>query len=89
MRDWGKVEMSDDSCPTGFVQLNDERVPLEICMLARCAKISGVIRLIDWYSMPEGFLIVMERPSPCIDLFDFIRSQQVLDENVRNRSKGQ
>lgn len=68
VRDWGK--------------LNDERVPLEICMLARCAKISGVIRLIDWYSMPEGFLIVMERPSPCIDLFDFIRSQQMLDENL-------
>jgi serine/threonine protein kinase len=68
VREWGK--------------LNDERVPLEICMLARCSKVDGVIRLIDWYSMPEGFLIVMERPSPCIDLFDFIRSQRALDEDL-------
>uniref|UniRef100_A0AC34Q1K1 Protein kinase domain-containing protein n=1 Tax=Panagrolaimus sp. JU765 TaxID=591449 RepID=A0AC34Q1K1_9BILA len=68
VRDWGK--------------LNDERVPMEICMLARCAKVSGVIKLIDWYSMPEGFLIVMEKPSPCIDLFDFIRRQQVLNEDL-------
>uniref|UniRef100_A0A914C3W7 non-specific serine/threonine protein kinase n=1 Tax=Acrobeloides nanus TaxID=290746 RepID=A0A914C3W7_9BILA len=68
VRDWGK--------------LNDERVPLEICMLARCSKISGVICLIDWYSMPEGYLIVMERPTPCMDLFDFIRAHKALDEEL-------
>jgi proto-oncogene serine/threonine-protein kinase Pim-1 len=68
VREWGK--------------LNDERVPMEICMLARCSKIQGVIRLLDWYSMPEGFLIVMERPSPCIDLFDFIRRQNLLTEDL-------
>uniref|UniRef100_A0A915D6N9 non-specific serine/threonine protein kinase n=1 Tax=Ditylenchus dipsaci TaxID=166011 RepID=A0A915D6N9_9BILA len=62
--------------------LNDERVPMEICMLARCAKISGVIKLIDWFNMPEGFLIIMERPTPCIDLFDFIHNQQLLDEDL-------
>uniref|UniRef100_A0A914PJF5 non-specific serine/threonine protein kinase n=1 Tax=Panagrolaimus davidi TaxID=227884 RepID=A0A914PJF5_9BILA len=70
VREWGK--------------LNDERVPMEICMLARCSKIQGVIKLLDWYSMPEGFLIVMERPSPCIDLFDFIRRQNLLTEDVSN-----
>uniref|UniRef100_A0A0M3HTE5 non-specific serine/threonine protein kinase n=1 Tax=Ascaris lumbricoides TaxID=6252 RepID=A0A0M3HTE5_ASCLU len=68
VRDWGK--------------LNDERVPMEICMLARCTRIRGVIKLLDWYSMPEGFLIVMERPYPCIDLFDFIKSQGTLDEDL-------
>uniref|UniRef100_A0A914YIZ1 non-specific serine/threonine protein kinase n=1 Tax=Panagrolaimus superbus TaxID=310955 RepID=A0A914YIZ1_9BILA len=68
VREWGK--------------LNDERVPMEICMLARCSKIQGVIKLLDWYSMPEGFLIVMERPSPCIDLFDFIRRQNLLTEDL-------
>jgi serine/threonine protein kinase len=68
VREWGK--------------LNDERVPMEICMLARCSKIQGVIKLLDWYNMPEGFLIVMERPSPCIDLFDFIRRQNLLTEDL-------
>lgn len=51
-------------------------------MLAKCSKIGGVIRLLDWFNMPEGFLIIMERPFPCIDLFDFIHNQQMLDENL-------
>uniref|UniRef100_A0AC35UAV3 Protein kinase domain-containing protein n=1 Tax=Rhabditophanes sp. KR3021 TaxID=114890 RepID=A0AC35UAV3_9BILA len=68
IRDWGK--------------LNEERVPLEICMLAKCSKIEGVIKLLDWYSLPEGYLIVMERPTPCMDLFDFIKQQHHLDEDI-------
>uniref|UniRef100_A0A0N5AQY7 non-specific serine/threonine protein kinase n=1 Tax=Syphacia muris TaxID=451379 RepID=A0A0N5AQY7_9BILA len=68
VREWGK--------------LNDEKVPMEICMLAKCTKVNGVVRLYDWYSMPEGFLIIMERPYPCIDMFDFIRTQNQLDENL-------
>ncbi|KAJ1365612.1 Serine/threonine-protein kinase prk-2 [Parelaphostrongylus tenuis] len=68
VREWGKI--------------NDEQLPMEICMLARCSKIRGVIRLIDWYSIPEGYLIVMERPYPCVDMFDFIKGQQSLDEEM-------
>ncbi|CAG9534028.1 unnamed protein product [Cercopithifilaria johnstoni] len=68
VRNWGKLE--------------DERLPMEICMLARCVNVPGVIKLLDWYSMPEGFLIVMTRPYPCVDLFDFIKSHKKLDENL-------
>uniref|UniRef100_A0A183DWC3 non-specific serine/threonine protein kinase n=1 Tax=Gongylonema pulchrum TaxID=637853 RepID=A0A183DWC3_9BILA len=68
VRDWGKMD--------------DERVPMEICMLARCVNVLGVIKLLDWYSTPEGFLIVMERPYPCVDLFDFIKSHKKLDEDL-------
>ncbi|PAV83272.1 hypothetical protein WR25_19818 isoform C [Diploscapter pachys] len=68
VREWGK--------------LNDEQVPMEICMLAKCAKVKGVIKLLDWYSIPEGYLVVMERPYPCIDMFDFIKGEQKLDEEM-------
>lgn len=51
-------------------------------MLAKCSKVRGVIRLLDWYSIPEGFLIVMERPYPCIDMFDFIKGQGKISEDM-------
>ncbi|CAO4377662.1 unnamed protein product [Caenorhabditis nigoni] len=62
--------------------LNDEKVPMEICMLSRCSTILGVIGLIDCYSIPAGFLIVMERPYPCIDMFDFVKGQGKLPEEM-------
>ncbi|KAM3723886.1 Serine/threonine-protein kinase [Dirofilaria immitis] len=68
VRNWGKLE--------------DERLPMEICMLARCIHVPGVIKLLDWYNIPEGFLIVMTRPYPCVDLFDFIKSHKKLDEDL-------
>ncbi|CAJ0580852.1 unnamed protein product, partial [Mesorhabditis spiculigera] len=68
IREWGK--------------LGDSQVPMEIYVLSKCAKIPGVIRLLDWYSTSEGFLIVMERPFPCTDLFDFLKLQTKLDENT-------
>uniref|UniRef100_A0A1I8B102 non-specific serine/threonine protein kinase n=1 Tax=Meloidogyne hapla TaxID=6305 RepID=A0A1I8B102_MELHA len=68
VREWGR--------------LGEQRVPMEICMLTRCNQLPGVITLLDWFSLPEGYLIVMERPSPCIDLFDFIQQQKYLDESL-------
>ncbi|KAL3080702.1 hypothetical protein niasHT_030608 [Heterodera trifolii] len=65
-----------------ITEIDDHKVPMEIALLARCSNVSGVIALIDWFSLPEGFLIVMERPIPCMDLFDFIHHQKMLDENL-------
>ena len=54
-------------------------------MLAKCTKIPGVIRLIDWFVLPSTakILIVMERPMHCADLYDILHSSQgSLDEDV-------
>lgn len=55
---------------------------MEICMLARCSKIQGVIRLMEWFSVPDGFLIVMERPLLSVDLYGFISEYGPLSEDV-------
>lgn len=57
-------------------------VPLEIVLLMRCRGIPGVIQTIDWFERPEGYMIVMERPSPSTDLFDYISERGALTENV-------
>lgn len=61
-------------------QLNNKRVPLEICLLWQCQSVAGVVRLLDWYDQGDKFYIVMERPSPSMDLFDFISEKGTLDE---------
>ncbi|VDK87473.1 unnamed protein product [Litomosoides sigmodontis] len=76
------IKFIDRDQVRNFGKLENERLPMEICMLARCVNVPGVIKLLDWYSTPEGFLIVMTRPYPCIDLFDFIKSHKKLDEDL-------
>ncbi|KAI6176880.1 Serine/threonine-protein kinase pim-2 [Aphelenchoides bicaudatus] len=65
-----------------WAKLDDERVPMEICMLKRCERVSGVIDLLEWFTVPDGFLIVMERPMVSIDLYCFITKNGHLNENI-------
>ncbi|KHN88173.1 Serine/threonine-protein kinase pim-1 [Toxocara canis] len=47
-------------------------IPLEIAVLQKCQNITGVVRMLDWYELATAFVIVMERPERCQDLFDYI-----------------
>ena len=66
-------------------QLNNREVPLEVSLLKRVANIHGCIRMLDYYEQPDSFVIVMERPDPTKDLFDFITESGPLPEELCRR----
>ncbi|XP_062371867.1 serine/threonine-protein kinase pim-2-like [Sardina pilchardus] len=58
--------------------------PLEVVLLmmvgagegARGQDSSSVsVRLLDWYELGDEIVLVMERPLPCLDLFDYIQER--------------
>lgn len=59
-----------------------EKVPLEVCLMHRVSGEGGVVTLVDYFERHDSFIIVMERPEPCKDLFDFITEKGVLEEQL-------
>ena len=53
-------------------QINGRQVPLEVCLLRKVCGVCRVVKLLDCFESHDSFIIVMERPEPCKDLFDFI-----------------
>ncbi|XP_041349787.1 serine/threonine-protein kinase pim-3-like [Gigantopelta aegis] len=66
---------------TEWGQLNGCTVPMEICLLRKVQHVSGVVQMLDYYERSDSFVIVMERPEPVTDLFDYITEKVVLSED--------
>jgi serine/threonine protein kinase len=63
-------------------QVGDHRVPLEVCLLRQVYGLPHVVQLLDCFERHDCFIIVMERPEPSKDLFDFITEKGVLEEHL-------
>jgi serine/threonine protein kinase len=59
-------------------------VPVEVALMQMTSHIPGVISLIDYFELPDCFMIVMERmsTSSCKDLFDFISDSGPIKEDL-------
>ncbi|XP_028265485.1 serine/threonine-protein kinase pim-2 [Parambassis ranga] len=64
-------------------------VPMEIALLQRLSEVgghAGVVQMLDWFEVEgRGFLLVLERPPQCQDLFDFITEGGAMPERLALR----
>ncbi|KAL2084405.1 hypothetical protein ACEWY4_019923 [Coilia grayii] len=65
------------------------QLPLEVALMtivSQPEECPNIIKLLDWYDGPKYFILVMERPSPCVDLFDYIemRGGQLTELEARD-----
>uniref|UniRef100_A0A8C3VFX3 Serine/threonine-protein kinase n=1 Tax=Catharus ustulatus TaxID=91951 RepID=A0A8C3VFX3_CATUS len=59
-------------------------VPMELALLSMvsCPGFRSVVQLLDWFELPDGFALVMERPERCQDLWHLLHAGGFLPEPV-------
>ena len=70
------------TCVKEFGNIDDKICPLEICLLRAVEDCPCVIKLIDYFEENEFYVLVMERPDPCQDLYEFITKYGPLNEHL-------
>ncbi|MCL4136771.1 UNVERIFIED_CONTAM: hypothetical protein GTU68_032213, partial [Idotea baltica] len=61
---------------------DDKKImPREIAILNRLSSVPRVIQLLDWYEDDDSFLLIFDRPEPCLDLFEYISLKKFIQEN--------
>ncbi|XP_051561676.1 serine/threonine-protein kinase pim-1-like [Myxocyprinus asiaticus] len=63
-------------CKDGLKPDHPEPLPIEVALTIMANKgpsCTNIIQLLDWEEQAEFYIMVLERPSPCEDLFDFVQ----------------
>merc|ERR1711936_1446531 len=62
--------------------VNGKKVPLEVALMIAVKNIEGAVKILDFFERVDSYIIVMERPESCKDMFDYISEKGSLDEKV-------
>jgi len=65
---------------TEWAKLDGQSLPLEICLLQKLSHVPGIVQLLDYFEHADSFVLILERPNPCRDLFDYITERGCLPE---------
>ncbi|XDV14848.1 hypothetical protein PO909_015027, partial [Leuciscus waleckii] len=69
-----------------YIPGHPAQVPLEVglsILANRGPKVKEIIELLDWQDQPDQYIMVLERPSPCKDLLDFLNDHDgILNEDT-------
>ena len=57
-------------------------MPLEVALMLAVKNIEGTVNILDFFERADSYVIVMERPDSCKDMFDYISEKGSLDEKV-------
>ncbi|XP_039938772.1 serine/threonine-protein kinase pim-1-like [Hirundo rustica] len=59
------------------------RVPLEIVLMEKVGSgCQNIIQLLDWFELPDSFMLVLERPEQSQDLLHYLLEQEFLSEEA-------
>ncbi|RNA22339.1 serine threonine- kinase pim-1-like [Brachionus plicatilis] len=62
---------------------NENRcIPMEIDLMLKVVECDGCIKIIDFIERHDRYLIVMERPANCMDLWDFIDNRGPISQQM-------
>lgn len=52
-------------------------MPLEVALMEKVSEpgCKHVLKLLEWFEVPSSFILVLERPVPCLDLWEFCKLQ--------------
>ncbi|KAJ8364629.1 hypothetical protein SKAU_G00134600 [Synaphobranchus kaupii] len=75
------VSSSSVKWPTLTLEGRQQEIPLEVALLHIVGSghpaPKGIVRLLEWFKLPTEVLLVLERPVPCEDLFDYVSNRGV------------
>lgn len=46
---------------------------------------SAVVDLLDWYELPSELILIMERPVPCLDLYDYLNTRTSIMQEKKGK----